>query len=367
MSREVAFRNPGPRHPDSEEAFASMCEAFDQARSVVPKGLHEFRFTVAASGIRMSTAGEDLALLMRHPFRHLVDVSSVDTNDLVVDLWDEEATGIPCPAIARQGWTTRPEGASGAGIAIGTPDDRYVGYQHPGICLWIDRRTGRAVGWFPSSRLSEQERGKPLQFAIHLLQADRGTPVIHAALVAHQGAGALLVGNGGKGKTTAALACVVAGFDFFADDYVAVERLDADRFVGHSLYDSVWLTPHGWELFSGRMPLPGRPACADSEKRLVHLSDVCPSQVRSSVPIHAVVSTDLGDDRCAGHPISKAEALLAVAPSSLLQLPVSGRILFERMTELLSSTPCYRLDVGRDPTGVATLVAALLKKEDSLR
>lgn len=365
-SRAIVFRESEPCDVDTHAAFVSISNACDLAGKGGAGQRQLFRFALAGAPIRISAVGQRLASMVIRPFRHLAGARVSDTPPLTVVLWDEEVTGVPCPRIAREGRMPEQEVDSGAGATLGTPDDRYVGHLRPGLCLWMDRQTRRIVGWCPSvSRLSDQDRGKPLQFALMLFQADREVPVIHAAYVAHEGRGALLIGKGGKGKTTTALACVSAGFDFLADDYVALQRSASDRFIGHSLYDSAWVTPHGRKLFSGQMPALGIPNRAGVPKMLVHLSETHPYQIKDSAQIHAVFSVNLTDGGCACHSIPSAEALLALAPSSMLQLPVSGKLLFDRMAELVAVTPCYRLNVGPDPSALPGLIHATLEQEDS--
>ncbi len=364
-SRTIVFRQSDHRDVDGSQAFLSMCNAFDLARRAAPEELQTFRFALAGGPIRIETAGQHLDSLMKHSFLHLAGIPPVDPLHLTINLWDEEVTGIPCPRIAKEGRIAEQEVDSGAGVTIGSPGDRYVGHLRPGLCLWMDRRMRHIVGWCPSvSQLSEQDRGKPFQFALMLRQADRGMPVIHAACVAHQERGALLVGKGGKGKTTTSLACLNAGFDFLADDYVALQRSVDDQLIGHSLYDSLWVTPHGRELFSVQAPARGIPNRATAQKTLVHVLEIHPQQIKNSTEIHAVFSVNLTESLCTCHPIPSAEALLAVAPSSMLQLPVSGKLLFDRMAELVAATPCYQLDVGPDPSALPQLICAVLEKEE---
>ncbi|MEN6369127.1 MAG: hypothetical protein ABFD77_05455 [Thermotogota bacterium] len=242
-----------------------------------------------------------------------------------------------------------------------------MGHLRPGIRLWMDRRAAHVVGCVTSTdELTIQDRGKPLYFPLLLWHADRGVPVIHAALVSTRGGGALLVGKGGRGKTTVALACVLGGLGFLGDDYIGLEQAGACRFVGHSLYDSVWLTADGEARFPALVPYAEPPERSSSmARRLLHMSDATPDRLGRSVPIRAVVATVLSTEQSSSlQPVSQAAALLALAPSSMLRLPVSGTAFFERMSRLVEHVPTYELAVGLNTTTLVPLVRRLLELED---
>jgi len=66
-----------------------------------------------------------------------------------------------------------------------------------------------------------------LEFAVYVLaaRAQRLVP-LHAACVARRGAGVLLIGESGAGKSTIALHSLLGGLDFLAEDSVLVEPAD---------------------------------------------------------------------------------------------------------------------------------------------
>jgi len=240
-----------------------------------------------------------------------------------------------------------------------------VGHLRPGIHVWIDREAGHAVGWVASSAaLSMQDQAKPLHFPLLLWHADQGIPVVHAALVSWHGQGVLFVGREGAGKTMAAVACFLGGFDFLGDDYIALQRIGSGRFVGHSLYDSLRITSDAEARFPDliRHAKPRQRSGPDS-KRLVRAVDVAPRRVERSAKICDVVATVRSDSSSTSMAsLSKTEAFLSVAPSSMLQLPVSGTVLMERMAELVDRVPIHRLAVGMDLANLPVLMKARLER-----
>lgn len=223
----------------------------------------------------------------------------------------------------------------------------------------LERRV--AVCWTRDAReLPWYERAAPLRTLLHWILSANGRSLMHAAAVApgERGPGVLLAGRGGSGKSTTALLCLGAGFRYAGDDYVAVTGDDGYRV--HPLYGTAKLTRESLD----RLPFlrPGlRVEPAGPEKGVVVLSDLpggCPA---TSFPIAAVVVP-----RVAGLPQSRlrrasgAEALRALAPTTLFQLPGSGGAEFEGITALSRALPAWALELGTDFDAIPRLLAGLV-------
>jgi hypothetical protein len=216
----------------------------------------------------------------------------------------------------------------------------------------LDREEAQIVGFVDDARcLSLYERGRPLHVPLSMWHTDRGVPLIHAGLVSQRGVGLLLAGAAGAGKTTFALGCLCAGFDFLGDDLVGLETT-AEIFLGHSLYGSSFVDSRALRWFS---PLCGHAIQGDhagEEKQLTFLTEIFPTRMQRVCEIRAVVLLRVPRDsrqRAEIHPASKAEALLALAPSSLLLGELSsGRQGFEVLARLVESVPLYWLESSSD-------------------
>ena len=78
-------------------------------------------------------------------------------------------------------------------------------------------------------------------------------------------------------------------------------------------------------------------------------SDVFPSQLARVATIRAVLVPRIrGEATTRLLAASKREALLALAPSSLIHLPNSGARSLDRVARLIEHVPCYWLELGRD-------------------
>ena len=182
----------------------------------------------------------------------------------------------------------------------------------------------------------------------------------HAGLVAAGDVGVLIAGPEGVGKTSAALKCFMAGFDFLSDDQIALVSSDG-ALAGHSLYNAVQVQP---EWLPQLTSLPPRVLDRDSvEGKIgVFLSEVAPGRLRRSVPVRALVLPRLGPNRPTGVvPASKADALMRIAPSTLFQPLGAGTDGLRVLRRLVESVPSYWLDPGEDASSIPASVRQVLR------
>ena len=85
-------------------------------------------------------------------------------------------------------------------------------------------------------------RARPAVHAIAAWAAGRGVMPVHAGAVARDGRALLLIGRGGRGKTTTTLTLAARGWQLIADDLCFLETTPAGPVV-HGLYATAVLTP----------------------------------------------------------------------------------------------------------------------------
>jgi hypothetical protein len=89
---------------------------------------------------------------------------------------------------------------------------------------------------------------------------------------------------------------------------------------------------------------------ADGEKRIVDMARHWPERLASGLPVRAlVVPRVTGESGTRLLRASAAEAVLALAPTTVAQLPRNGSVLGP-MAALARSLPVYRLELGGDLT-----------------
>ena len=87
-----------------------------------------------------------------------------------------------------------------------------------------DWRSRHAYVWVPSiEAVIAIERAAPFRWIIDGLAQRSSLMTMHAAAVGEGGVGLLIVGEGGRGKSTLALAAIGAGMEYLADDYCLVD------------------------------------------------------------------------------------------------------------------------------------------------
>jgi hypothetical protein len=344
-------------------AFDLMQTAFERTWKSHPDRRWDSLCRFAGRPARIRVVGQGLSEQIARAFGHLLVKENSSNPELKIDLWDEGHTSVSCPVNTEPLDPRLLKSTSYVefGLILGSLNDPYIGCQRPQVVTWFDRRKQHIVGWISHhDQLPIYERGKPLHFPLLLWHSDRGAEVIHAALVSKNGKGVLFAGKGGVGKSTVALACIQAGFDYLGDDYIGLETCEDGHFVGHSLYSATWLMADHFARFPQVMRYaiyPERPA---QEKTLVLLSEVFPRQLCRTATVYALVLPRIvADSSSRIRPASKAEALFALAPSSILLRPNSGAATLHKLGHLAEQVPCYWLELAQDLNEIPPRVEGL--------
>ena len=196
------------------------------------------------------------------------------------------------------------------------------------------------------------EHGQPSHQLLLLWHQDRGLPMAHAGLVALGRSAVLLGGPGGAGKSTTSLCCLLDSFRYLSDDYVAIEACDDGTFVGHGLYASAHVDPKHLKRFPRLRSLAIKGTRPEEEKDVVLLEQDFADHLEPSATIRALVLPRVvGGAETTARLATKTEALLRLAPSSVLQLPQgkSGQYSFSHLASLVEAVPTYWLELGPKP------------------
>lgn len=342
--------------------FARMRERFQAAAAARPGDVCESFYRFAGRPVRVRVVGRELNAQILRSFSHLRVASKASRPALRIDLWD--ASSSPggaswLPAGRANGWRE---------TTLQTPDERFLAQHLPHTLSCLDVERGELLGclaWHDDIFI--YERAKPFARLLLAWHNAIGAQIVHAGCVARDGAGVLLAGRSGSGKSTSSLLCALAGLDFLGEDYVALEGTGDGSFVAHSLYNSVFLQTQHLEQFPqlATHAFRGRPP--HEEKSVVLLADLAPDRLGRSAAIHGLVFPEVGEgDEAQLTPLSKGAALLALAPSSLLQIPNRGLGVrgFERLAELVQAVPCHRLAVGKRWGSIPQRLEELLHGQD---
>jgi len=264
-----------------------------------------------------------------------------------IRVWDSASTGIAPPPIPVE-------------VAGDARDDRFrVEYRTGSISLFdsLDR-TG--YFWFADhAQIDWYERAEPLRAAIHWALTTDRRYLAHASAVGDDHGAVVLTGRGGAGKTTTTLASIDAGLSFISDNYVLLS-LEGRQPVVHGVYGNAKVWPQTLQQLPGLKPYVRSWDVALDEKLVLEIARHRPESLATGLPVRAVVvPVVVGGSEARLTRCSPAEALLALAPTTVLQLPLTGFGL-DGMAELLRCVATYKLELGRDVMAGPRLLCTLL-------
>jgi len=315
------------------------------------------RIRIAELRIDLRSAGPAMLERLGGAFAHLVD----DTDGppgLDVCLWDssdDPAATPPLPA-------TDPNEPRGA-VFYSSDGPFELAYQ-PGLGQLSALDADRAVAWFWSrdhNELPFWEPSAPIRQILHWWFARNDLMLVHGAAVGNADGGVLLVGRGGSGKSTCALATLMSDLLYAGDDYVAV-RVGATPWI-YSVYSSGKLEPEHSRLLP-HLPAPGFAGDPSlDEKSVFYVSERFADRMCRGFPLRAVLVPRVTGSAPRIVPVDKATALRALAPSTLLQLYPARPDALARMAALLRVVPAFGFEVGGDIDGIPRAIEAFLAGE----
>jgi hypothetical protein len=357
---------PGPFVAD--DGLADFFQAARQAFEQAARPARERTYRIGSQRLRLRFANDRLAPRLTPALEHLAappDAAWPETPPppLTVCVWDSASTGVrmPSPPWPPDAYTLRGD------IRVAGTGRFQVAFQSTlegvGPLSILDREQAVGLYWLSDARqLPDYECGSPVRNLLHWWLAGAGYQFVHAGAVGRAGGGVLLVGKGGSGKSTTALACLETGLLYLADDYCLLTASPAPEAL--SLYNSAKVRPDGLLRFPRLAPLVDERDHLGVEKAIFFLQRHFPHQLALRFPLRAVLIPRLtGLSRSTLSPASPATALKALAPSTLFQLAGAGPAAFQILASLIRQIPCYYLEAGTDLAQLPGVVASLLPPE----
>ncbi|MEX1008073.1 MAG: serine kinase [Acidimicrobiia bacterium] len=345
--------SPSPAQRFFDDARSSFERAAAQA------GSSEWQLGVAGHVIRMRFAGDALVPLITPALEHLRVRTTREEPAFTVELFDTESTGVrmvPAP------WA--PDAYGPKGEIVGYNDECSRTVYQPGVDILqlFDAARATAVYWTPSYRyIPWWESSFPLRTAIHWWTTT--TPSLqpmHAGAVGRDDGGVLIAGRGGTGKSTTSLACLDGGLLYAGDDYVLV---DVDQPTVYSLYNTAKLRPENLHRFPHLERLVTNADSLSEQKAMLFLQHHRPEQLRAGFPVRAILLPRVtGRPRTQTSPATARDALAAIAPTTMFQLPGASPELFEKVGRLTRAVPCFWLDAGTELSEIPVAVDDLIAK-----
>jgi hypothetical protein len=331
--------------------------------------LVERYYSIGGFTVRLRFAGDALVAKLTRALAHL-SISATDSHALTICVWDSASTNTRLPLLVaslvdllRQKWWEL--------LGIRREIKRYDGqrirtsfFLGPDILSVLDTQRDIGVYWIDdAARIPYWEHGSPFLSILSWWMELQNRQYIHAGAVGNHHGGVLLAGKGGSGKSTTALSCLASDFDYVSDDYSLLTETPIPYV--YSLYNTAKL--------KGSHDIDRLPFLRDKitnldrlheEKAVIFLHEHYSKQIVSGFPIRAVVVPHVaGDADTRLKPLSSVEALKALAPSSLFQVPGAGQEKFRMLARLVKQVPCFELQIGASVSAIPPVVRRLLLEQ----
>ncbi len=340
----------------AEEYFDAISQASDFAMSQASQPKRRV-FRIAGLAVDLKADGEEMFAAVTDAFSHLP--SGQEPADLSITCWSSDVTGCPLPPppmpdveVALRGELPVVDGGR----------FRFGFHSYSRTLMAADVQSGNAFV-ITESGMGQRgfERASPLRGPLSWLFAARGRLIVHAAAIASEGRGVLLIGPGGAGKSTLASAALQTGWAFLGDDLVAISTSGPPEIF--SLYCTAkarWASP---------FTLPDYTAVPEWHeadiKRIYRLDGHYRSQIQSQASLNAVVLIERTHGVPTMAPLSPAKAMATLAGTTHELLPGAGSELVMGLAPILRSAPCWRFDPGPRPHEGLDLLGATLAGSES--
>ncbi|MDX6767712.1 MAG: hypothetical protein SFU85_13095 [Candidatus Methylacidiphilales bacterium] len=298
---------------------------------------------------------------------------------------DDQTPGIILPTLAHStsaddpaaDWTIRcwEDASTGGTMPLPTPvmltgqrhnclftvsDQRYRTFYHGWMetLMFIDREGEGYACYLDAAQLPMYEKAAPLRQIFNTALNLRGRQIVHAAAVGHPHGSLLLAGPPRSGKSTLAVQCLLQGMGFQSDDLCVISQDDPPR--SWSIYNVAKLRDDSLSRVPSGLPLQSFIEGTE-KKHFFHVNRVFPERLLPSAPLKAIViPTITGESTSRLLQATRLEAMKALIPWSVHEVPTSDNLGEKIMLKALSRLPAYRLELGGNAEQTFTLLQTLL-------
>ena len=226
----------------------------------------------------------------------------------------------------------------------------------------------RAVYWCNGeSSIRWHERSCPLRHLLHWWLSENGAQLMHAASIAREDGGVLIIGRSGAGKSTTALSCLSTGFKLIADDLVLADYATV-RPNAHALFSTLKIDPqrlqnrddpHVPDFIAAFEDDPARPP---AEKSIAFLRDLAPDIIKPQACIKAILLNEITHEvESSLRPVSTNEVLSQVSTSAMEGIVGPMPQDFFAIYRIVKATNCYFLRAGNDRAAISRVISELLE------
>jgi hypothetical protein len=234
-------------------------------------------------------------------------------------------------------------------------DDQYVVVWYADrlpILYVLNRRTRQGIVWLSQRNAPEWELSRPACPLIHASLFEGPWTTAHGGAVGRDDRMLLLAGKGRAGKTTAALACADAGWDYAGDDYILANTHSGQV---EPLYTSARLRIDMTSSFARLLPAASvRVSHADGETRhelaLGELLGMARSRGGRLAAI--LLPRRRGAVLPEFTPARRADAFQALFMTTSLGVPSPLKLTTKKLSALVALAPAFFVDTGQTPAAI---------------
>ncbi|MCX6714778.1 MAG: hypothetical protein NTX72_03115 [Candidatus Uhrbacteria bacterium] len=314
-------------------------------------------YCIGGNKICLSFYSEQLLQKLSHALMHL-EGEAVEKPDLTVHLWDSVSTKTSIPS---------PFEHTSHQFILETQTNTEITDQFLGIFLsgeqtlnLYDTKNRTAYFWTRDANLlPDWLSAAPIRPILHWFLSRSNIHLIHGAVIGVDDRAVLLSAKGGSGKSTTAIASVLAGMNYLGDDYVGIES--GKTIVAHSLYNSAKVDDRTIAQFPLLKKHIVNPNHKPEDKAIVFFSEILEAQVKQHASLAAILIPRIIDGASTRIiPATKLEAMLALTPTTLFQLPLAGTHQLSALKRIIEKTPCYILELGLPIENVPNVIKTVL-------
>lgn len=336
-----------------KEAFQQTDKAFEAARDHV-----SYFIELAGIYIRLDFAGITLIPYILPAIEHLVVDGSTVGNTYILSIWDSESTGVHFPKSP-----CKIEAIQIRGELAGFLNDRFESayFPHARMLSFMDHVKNHGVVCFVNpSEIPAFELSCPLRGIFSWILRRLNIVMVHAASVGTLNGSLLIGGNSGTGKSSTALRALIGGLNYFGDDICAIS-INANLPKTHGIYCSGKIHSSDLDKFPALHASNYGHFEEEYDKEIFFFNRTFNSQLQKFGNLKAVIVPHQNPALEIGfEPLSRANALSIICSSSKLLLPDAGNEIYRVFTSVLRQVPCFRFNLGNDPTKLANSIENLL-------
>lgn len=353
-----AFWSPSVPHP------VTLSSAVDYVRAVVDQALaarsafsHQVEATIPGLRVTVNGIGGPIETAAAHNLVAADEHGPLPPVDrLDVFIAHAGIEGMSPPAIWSEEEAYSPHRLAQLLAAVGLRASFFGDLSHWHI-LDMERRVAVELMTGPAD-FPPWEPGAPLRPFLHWLYAERGMRLSHAGTLGVDGTGVLLAGAGGSGKSGTVIGGLMHGLQSVGDDYVLLSLDDGIR--AFPVFSTLKQDPEGF----ARLGLAARVDAGELNwqgKHQFRLDEISRVPVPAELKIGAMLVPRVAHvEKTTISPIARTDAMIALAASSIYQMPGERESGFRFFGEVTKRLPCFRLDLGRNPAEISDTITGFI-------